>query len=229
MVGRITKALTNYHDPRSFGSRLRARRIRPLTEMIEEVRSLKGSVRIIDVGGTEAYWRILPTDYLAERDVTITLVNMPGEVVPSRSAVFDYLEADGCDLESIEAGCYDIAHSNSVIEHVGDWNRMVAFAKEVARVAPRYFVQTPNYWFPMEPHFMSPFFHWLPIGTRARLLRAMPLGAWERATSEAESLRAVSSIRLLRREELQELFPTASIETERVAGLPKSLIAIKCK
>jgi len=75
---------------------------------------------------------------------------------------FKFFEADGCNLAAFADHSFDIAHSNSVLEHVGSWARMVQFAKEVSRVSEKYFVQTPNYWFPIEPHFVTPFFQWFP-------------------------------------------------------------------
>jgi hypothetical protein len=29
-------------------------------------------------------------------------------------------------------------------------------------VADRYFVQAPNWWFPVDPHYLVPGIHWLP-------------------------------------------------------------------
>jgi hypothetical protein len=103
---------------------------------------------------------------------------------------------------------------------------MTAFAGEITRVSPRYFVQTPNFWFPVEPHFMVPFFHWLPLRARASLIRSFSLGHWDRNLPAAAAAEAVRGIRLLSRRELRELFQTASIQTEQFAGLPKSLIAV---
>jgi hypothetical protein len=122
---------------------------------------------------------------------------------------------------------FDLVHSNSVVEHVGDWARMKAFAKEVRRLAPRYFVQTPNFWFPIEPHFMCPFFHWLPEPTRVRLLLRAGLGHYRRAGSVDSAVTAVQGARLLNRRMMASLFPDAAIVTERVALLPKSLMAIR--
>ena len=223
----LTKKLTDYDNPRSIGSRLRARRLVHLLPLLEAAFREKGSVQILDMGGTTTYWRILSPDYLASRRVEITLVNLPGEVHDGPPEPFRVVEGDACDLAMFAANSFDLVHSNSVVEHVGDWARMKAFAKEVRRLAPRYFVQTPNFWFPIEPHFMCPFFHWLPEPTRVRILLRTGLGHYRRAGSVDNAVTAVQGARLLNRRMMASLFPDAAIVTERVALLPKSLMAIR--
>lgn len=225
--GRLAKGIADYGDSRSLGSRFRARRIGPLLSLIDTVFAVKGSVRIIDLGGTRQYWNIVPTDLLEQRDVRITLVNLPESVTPVDEDHFEVLAADACDLASIPDDDFDITHSNSVLEHVGDWERMRAFAREAARVSPRYFVQTPSYWFPIEPHAMTPFFHWLPKPARVRLVRRFGLGHWKRARSVDEAVRIVESARLVNRPMMRSLFPDATIVTERMLMLPKSFVAVK--
>lgn len=122
---------------------------------------------------------------------------------------------------------FDIAHSNSVIEHVGGWVNMVDFAKEIKRLAPKIYVQTPNYWFPLEPHFMFPFFHWLPEPVRVSLSRHFALGHFERANNIDDAVRKVQSINILDTKMFQALFPDASIKKEKFIFMTKSLIAIK--
>ena len=224
---RLVKAVANYDDPNSLGSRLRARRIGPLLAMADEVFAQTGSVRIIDVGGTERYWGIVPPEFISTRNVSITIVNLPGMRMPEDHGPFAFREGDGCNLSAFESASFDIAHSNSVIEHVGPRDRMTLFSGEVRRVAPRYYVQTPSYWFPVEPHFMTPFFHWLPLSVRASLLRRVNLGQFQRAGTADEAYSAVSGVRLIGVREMAELFPDASIEEERILSLAKSLIAIK--
>jgi Methyltransferase domain len=75
----------------------------------------------------------------------------------STSAVgynFRILVGDGCKL-NIPDESYDIAHSNSVIEHVGSWERQKQFASEIRRVGKSFWVQTPAREFFIEPHYLG--------------------------------------------------------------------------
>jgi ubiquinone/menaquinone biosynthesis C-methylase UbiE len=166
-------------------------------------------------------------EYLKEHKVSITIVNIPGTTTPKNHGIFKFVEADCCDLSGFDDNSYHIAHSNSVIEHVGDWERMTQFARELARVAPKYFVQTPNYWFPIEPHFMTPFFQWLPEPVRMWLVLNFQLGHRQRATSIDEAVRSVESVRLLNRKMVRALFENAEVLTEKYFYLAKSFIAVK--
>jgi hypothetical protein len=224
---RFTKALADYRNPRSVGSRLRARRLAHFTPLVDAVFHEKGSVRVLDVGGTPTYWRLVSPAYLASRRVEITLANLPGTLQNEDAKSFRIIEGDACDLAMLPDRTFDVVHSNSVVEHVGDWNRMRAFAREVRRLAPMYFVQTPNFWFPIEPHFMCPFFHWLPEPIRMRLILLTRLGHHPRAETIEHAIEAVQSARLLTRSMMASLFPDARIVTERIAMLPKSLMAIR--
>ena len=225
--GKLTRKLTNYDSNQSIASRLRTKRILPLLSTIESVFNEHGKVNIIDIGGTEAYWNIVPRTFLEAHIVRITIINIPGTMNAKDHGPFRFLEGDGCNLSNFKDGSFHISHSNSVLEHVGDWSRMVEFSKELRRVSQHIFVQTPNYWFPIEPHCMTPFFHWLPKPVRVWLVLHFQLGHWERADSIDKAVRTVESARLLNRKMFHELFNDARIETERFYGLPKSFIAIK--
>lgn len=222
----LAKGLANSDKADSIASQLRAKRIMPLLDMIEAVFKEYGRVDLIDVGGTVKYWNIVPNEYLATRNVNIVIVNLPQNASPDHDR-FKFVAADACNLVDFDDRSFHIAHSNSVIEHVGDWERMVAFAGEISRVAQRYFVQTPNYWFPIEPHCMTPFFHWLPKPLRVWLVGRFQLGHWKKADTIDEAVRIVESARLLNRKMLQELFKDSIISTERFFGLPKSFIALR--
>ena len=122
---------------------------------------------------------------------------------------------------------FDVVHSNSVIEHVGLWSNQRRMAQEVRRLAPRYFVQTPNFWFPLEPHFRMPFIHWLPEPWRAAILMRRACGFYPRARSFDEAQQILEDARLLNVKAMAALFPDATIECERFAFVTKSIIALR--
>ena len=227
IITRLTKRLTNYDSPQSIGSKLRAKRIAPLLSIISAVSKEFGRADIIDIGGTDKYWGIIPQEFLENKQVKITIVNLPGAQMPDDYGPFKFVHADGTALTEFSDNSFHIAHSNSVVEHVGDWDRMVRFAREFKRVAPKYFIQTPNYWFPIEPHCMTPFYHWLPKPMRIWLTLNFSLGHWSKANSVDEAIRKVESARLLNRKMFHELFSDADILTERMFLLPKSHIGIR--
>jgi 2-polyprenyl-3-methyl-5-hydroxy-6-metoxy-1,4-benzoquinol methylase len=117
-----------------------------------------------------------------------------------------------------ESGSFDICFCSSVVQYVPAEER-AAFAAEIRRVADRYFVQTPNRWFPIEPHYLVPFFQFLPRRVQRWVNAHVGLG-WRGRGSWTET-------RMLTARELQRLFPDARIERERLYGLTKSLMAVR--
>ena len=223
----IAQRVGDYDNPASMGSRFRQRRAGPLREMIARTHREKGAVSILDVGGQERYWNIFPPEFLREHRVRIVLLNRETDLFPIRqSDLFSTRAGDGCALP-YEDGSFDICHSNSVIEHVGGWRRKVAFARETARVAPRYFHQTPNFWFPWEPHFGVPFFHWLPEPTRLWLAFRRSLGWHKAATNIDDGMAIVEFASLLTGSMVQHLYPDAKITGEKLGGLTKSFVAVR--
>lgn len=218
--------LADYENPRSLGSWLRRRRLAPLLALLRRVHARHGAVKVLDVGGTREYWSIVPDAVWNECRMHVSVLNLPGMGGGKDDERFRFLVGDGCDLSGIEARSFHLAHSNSALEHVGEWPRMAAFASELRRVADSYYVQTPYFWSPIEPHFMWPFFHWLPIPLRARLLMTTDLGQYDRRRDTGEAVRLVEEVRLVDGWMLRALFPDARLQLERVLLVPKSIIAI---
>jgi ubiquinone/menaquinone biosynthesis C-methylase UbiE len=132
---------------------------------------------------------------------------------------------DARDLSQFADHEFDVVFSNSVIEHVGSVGDQQKMANEIRRVGRFYFVQTPNRGFPLEPHFMFPFFQFLPVSCRAKLLQKFNLGWIARVPEFQNAKLVVQSIRLLTRRDLEQLFPEAEIFEERFLGLTKSFVA----
>ncbi|WP_046116059.1 methyltransferase domain-containing protein [Aquincola tertiaricarbonis] len=218
----------DYNNPASFGSRLRTKRSGPILHLIDASFALRGSCGILDVGGTSSFWNIVPRQMLRDRNVRITLLNIEkSNVEAGATDVFDSVAGDACDLSQYESGSFDLVLSNSVIEHVGMWRSMVAMATEIRRVGKAYYVQTPNFWFPVEPHYIFPLLHWLPMPWRIRIAMSMPLGSWPQAGTVHTAAIAQQAAMLLDCKMLGELFPDAELFRERFFGLSKSLIAVR--
>lgn len=213
-----------YLNQNSLAFQARQRRFRFVRKMIEDVIAEKGSCRIADVGGTEYYWRI-SDGFIEQAPVEITLINL--EAAPTKSDRFTSISGDATDLSGIDDNAFDFVHSNSVIEHVGNWMQMSKMAANVRRLAPTYYVQTPNFWFPYEPHFRCPMFHYLPEQVRAKLLMTFNLGFGGRRETLDAAMRAVQSAVLLDAKQMQALFPDGELKRERIGFFTKSLMMMK--
>ena len=224
---KLIHALQDNSDPNSLVSRFRRARSRRVVELIRAIHAERGQCRIIDLGGEANYWHLFDRALLAECGVHITLVNPGGVDDVWDEDLFTVVDDDATHLPQYADNSFDLVHSNSVIEHVGDWVRMEAFAAECRRLAPRYYVQTPNFGFPVEPHFSSLFFHWRSEQSRARALMRRAHGFSQKAPDIGAAMRDVQHARLLDKTQFRFLYPDAAHHDEKVGPLTKSLIAVR--
>lgn len=223
----FTQSITDYHSTASIGSYFRQRRAKHIVNLIEQCFEVYHKVDIVDIGGRPSYWNIIPEAILEKNRVHITLINYSDELGEVNHPRFKSVIADGCDLHQYESQSFQLAHSNSVVEHVGNWDKVSALASEIKRLAPAYYVQTPNFWFPLEPHFMTPIFHWLPKPVQVQMISRWTLGHMNKQTSTYDAVQLIESVRLLDSTMFFSLFDDAERHKERILGLPKSLIALK--
>lgn len=216
-----------YKNSQSIEFQFRAKRFQIVRDMIDTVLAERGRADIIDLGGTETYWAI-GRDFLQRNRhrLSITLVNP--EIQPVEDdQLFTAIAASATDDRRFDGQHFDMVHSNSVIEHVGDWPEMDAFAANVRRLAPRYYVQTPNFWFPYEPHFRVAGFQYLPERLRISLIQRYSLGFFPKIASPEEAADIIHHHRLLTASEMGRLFPDADIRFEKLKFLNKSILAVK--
>ncbi len=187
------------------------------------VARLERTIRIVDVGGEQEFWEEM--GFAEEQDVEIVLANVKRLSVDRPN--FKFVLCDARNLSAFGDGEFDIAFSNSVIEHLGDYAQQRRMAKEMIRIGRRCFLQTPNRYFPLEPHFLVPFFQFLPVRVRAHILTQVGLGWHDREPDRRRAEEVVKSIRLLTFSELRVLFPDAQIWRERILGLTKSFIVLR--
>ena len=190
---------------------------RRMTQFVDMFR-VKNNTSIIDVGGNTLNWSYI----LVQPKVLVG--NIATE--DRDEGQFSFRKIDGTKLPFGDES-FDIAYSNSVIEHVGNWDKQVKFADEVRRVAKYYYVQTPNRWFFIEPHFITPFIHLLPRPLFRRLLPFFSMWYWVQRPTPQEVTDIMGEIKLLDKAQMRELFPDAQLIEEKFMFFTKSLIAVR--
>jgi SAM-dependent methyltransferase len=161
---------------------------------------LSESSRVLDVGCGSLGLRALEPDL----DITgVDLAEQPDYPGP-------FVRADAVAGLPFADGEFDLVYCSSVIEHVPRAQR-AAFAAEIRRVGRGWFLQTPAFSFPIEPHALLPAAHWLPPRLRRPYWRLGATGGWEQ-------------IELLRRTEIEALFGPA--RAERLGPLAKSWVCV---
>jgi hypothetical protein len=213
-------AAADNRNPQSLASQMRRQRTALFAQLLAP---FPEPVRVLDIGGTPSFW--LNNAPTLPKRCQFTLLNLEAAdtagLADARCVVGDARRTSFADLE------FDVVFSNSVIEHVGALYDQLAMAREVRRVARAYFVQTPNRYFPLEPHFLFPFWQFLPLWFRAALHRRAKLGWMHRQPDDLLARADVEQVRLLNRREMNRLFPDATIQDETLGPFTKSLIAIR--
>jgi hypothetical protein len=175
---------------------------------------------LLDVGVTDTTWR--SSNFLEAwypwpaRISAVGLGPMPAFEQSFPAVTF--VAADGRALPFAD-GAFAIGFSNAVVEHVGSRDDQRRFVAELVRTCRRVFIATPNAGFPIDPHTLLPFVHWLPRRYRNWVLRRLGQGRW----ASEEALHPLSA------RELVGLFPAGTsvrLVRQRVAGLTTVLIAI---
>lgn len=187
-----------------LASPLAARARRRRHERFFALTGVRADSRIVDVGCGALGLRALAP----ELDVTGV------DVEPRPEYPGPFVQADATAGLPFGDDEFDLAYSSSLIEHLPRAQRE-AFAREVRRVGRGWYVQTPAFSFPVEPHALLPFAHWLPAGLRRRYWRLGVAGSWE-------------DIALLRRREMAALFGEPVLP-ERVGPLAKSWISVRAR
>jgi SAM-dependent methyltransferase len=163
---------------------------------------LQTDARVLDLGCGQIGLRAL------EPQLDITGVDLQ----PRPDYPGPFVQGDAADGLPFADDEFDLVYCSSVIEHVPP-PRRAAFAAELRRIGRGWFVQTPAYSFPIEPHALLPFAHWLPPAMRRPYWRLGAAGEWEQ-------------ISLLRRREIERLFG-APVLSERLGPVVKSWVCVR--
>ena len=178
---------------------------------------------IADIGGSVHYWQ--------ENGISVE---------PKQVSIYNISKGDSGSLDNVRTDYrvelfngqnvpvsdkhFDLVVSNSVIEHVALDQRQ-QLVKEMQRIGKQVIIQTPARAFPIDPHFIMPFVHWLPKNIGYLLVLISP---WRILSRPPKAIRRSYhyETNILSKRELEALMPGAEIRTERFFGLPKSYVAL---
>ena len=196
-------------------------RIKRFELFLNKITDLSSPIKILDLGGTYKFWEDVGfiSKLVGEVNIEVVLLNLTKENV--RHDSFISVQGDATDLSKYSNNAFDIVFSNSLIEHLYTFNNQKKMAKEVMRVGKKYFIQTPNRYFPIEPHYFFPFFQFMPFSIKKFLM--MKTSIIEGVRHDEQSVyRAHNVIRLLNKKEIEQLFSDGIIYKENLFGLTKS-------
>ncbi|MDB4632814.1 class I SAM-dependent methyltransferase [bacterium] len=128
-------------------------RLRRMNVFRRLVRNLPRPLRILDLGGTFQYWEFLKA--ADPKEFRVTILNRGSESLDAMDhADFNFRKGDVKDLSWVDRSDFDLIHLNSVIEHLFNAENQQRMASQITSIGLPYWVQTPNYWFPLEPFFI---------------------------------------------------------------------------
>ncbi|MBR7191554.1 class I SAM-dependent methyltransferase [Gordonia sp. SCSIO 19800] len=203
------------NNPRSLSARSRRGRWNKFLEEFGDI----SKMRIIDLGGTPDFWR-----NVEEKPAHVTVVNLRDAESSTRIRA---VKGDACNPPPDLLGeNFDLAISNSLLEHVGGHAQRARLADVIHQCASRHWVQTPYRYFPIEPHWMAPGFQFLPFEARVRLSQRWKIGHI-RTQDRKTAIERVNEIELIGISQMTDYFPNSEIWREKSLSLTKSIVAIQ--
>ncbi|MEW7007569.1 hypothetical protein [Lentilitoribacter sp. EG35] len=224
MRANLKKQIFNYEDGKGFAYEFRKRRSKFFMQFIDNNFDGAREITIVDFGGTEVFWKSIGFDYLREKNMKITLVNLEAISIVDDD-IFTSVVGDARNYSPEQM--YDICFSNSCIEHVGQMADFIDFRNSAQSIAKTYFIQTPSFHFPIEPHFVSIAWHWLPKALRVLIVNNMSVGHFDKGKDLLDSYVIVESCYLLSHKIFKKLFYDGKIHKEKFGFFTKSFIAVK--
>lgn len=198
----------------------------------EFMSGVSGPIRLVDLGGTVAFWE--KWGLAKKPDMEVTVVNNHTKDKnhaddPITLPNILRLRADVLSFTAEDFAKYDVIFSNSLIEHLPGRDLQRQLAQAIVDSGRPYFLQTPNKRSPLDPHFPRPyvpFFATYPRPLQARLLSWSALGSGSAAPSYDAALARLQNYYPLTASDVRQMFPQARIVMERPMGVPMSIIAM---
>ena len=192
---------------------------RAMYDMFIEAMKPSESTTIVDIGVTPdqstADSNFLEKWYPHPGRITATSIEDASYLLTAHPGI-SFVQTSG-DVLPFADGQFDVAFSSAVLEHVGSRDQQRQFLAEMVRVSRRFFLTTPDRWFPLELHTFLPFLHWLPQRHHQAALRRLGMTQW----AETDHLNLVDE-RSLRALFAPGIAPT--ITGNRTLGMRSNLV-----
>jgi hypothetical protein len=198
----------------SLGNQFREKRF---SFFLKKFNKMQKPISILDVGGKINFWE--NRGLAGNNDYIITIVNIEKE--KSLYSNIKTKMGDATDLSPFKDKSFDVVHSNSVIEHLYYFENQKKMASEIIRVGQKHIVQTPNKYFFLEPHYLLPFFQFIPDKLKYLILTKTKLSRLKKWDKKFAS-QYIEEIRLLSLKEIKVFFPSSKIYFEKFLGMNKS-------
>lgn len=216
----INDLFASSDHPKSIGAKFRARRLRKFEKHFFKTFNPEKPISILDVGGAAYFWNNSQISNIP--GINITLLNLHLE--KTKHPHIQSQIGDATTMTEFQDKMFDLVFSNSVIEHLYTFENQQKMADEIQRVGKRYFIQTPNKYFPIEAHYAIPFAQYLPKKFLLFLLTKTKISRLKRWTVK-DAQQYLDEIRLLTQDEMKLLFPGSKLLNEKFLGLIKSITA----
>tara|TARA_B100000963_G_scaffold169373_1_gene147272 strand:- start:12328 stop:12984 length:657 start_codon:yes stop_codon:yes gene_type:complete len=186
----------------------------------DKINLMDKPISILDLGGKVKFWE--NRNLSGNPNFLITIINLESE--KSGYPNIETKVGNILELKSFKKKSFDIVFSNSVIEHLYNFENQKKIASEILRIGKKHIIQTPNKYFFIEPHYIFPFFQYLPSKIQYKILTKTKLSRlrkWDKKFAR----QYLKEIRLLTLNELKEIFPGSKIYQEKFFGMSKSFTA----
>lgn len=187
-------------------------------------------LRILDLGGTASFWlKHVPVN---DDNYKITLIN--NHHVDKTNIGYSHSipwiiekHADARDSSEWDLDNHDLIFSNSFLEHLESFADQLELASKIDSSQYPYFIQIPNKYFPVDPHFPSPFvpfFSCYPKTIQAVLLTINRFGSGAKSKTYNSAKKRLKYYNPLGLKDARELFPSGIIIKEKTFGLCRSVL-----
>jgi hypothetical protein len=190
-------------------------------------------VKILDLGGTVSMWE--RWGLAADKGLHVTLANnysadTNGKFVVPQNDNFVRLDVDVVELDEMFYRQFDLVFSNSMLEHLPNRTLQERVAYAIISSGTAYFVQVPNKYSLIDPHFahpLAPFFASWPRSLQKTMLLLSGLNGGKRHRSLDSAGRRLDNYCPLSIGDTRRLFRDATVSFEWSYGIPMSIVARK--